>query len=577
MAVEQRSDADTKPATGGQILVEALRSQGVDRVYCVPGESYLQVLDALHDVAEIAVVSARHEGAAANMAEADGKLTGRPGICFVTRGPGATHASVGVHTAFQDSTAMILFIGQVARHARDREGFQEVDLPAMFAPLAKWAAEVDSAARIPEYIARAFRVAMSGRPGPVVLSLPEDMLSDVVQQPTYAGRVLASGSAPRAADIEALVALLKAAARPLLVVGGTGWDRTGCRDLLDFAHRNSLPWVASFRRQDLIDNRHENYCGHLGLGADANLTERLKSADLIVAIGSRLGENTTNGYSLLKSPVPHQALVHIHPDPDELGHVYQPRLAMACGLADFSNALRAIDLGGNEARGSWLRDARAAYVKFSTPLQSLPPSRASSPPSPSSSSSSSSSNYVDLAAVVGWLSDHLPDDALVANGAGNYTVWVHRYFRYRQPRTELAPTSGAMGYGVPAAIAAKLRYPDRAVVAFAGDGCFQMYPQELATAMQHNARLVILVANNGTYGTIRMHQERRYPGRVVATDLLNPDFVALARSYGAFAERVDATEGFPDAYRRASAAGRPALLELRVDPAQLSPAFRLPG
>jgi acetolactate synthase-1/2/3 large subunit len=577
MAVEQRSDTAAKPATGGQILVEALRGQGVDRVYCVPGESYLQVLDALHDVPEIAVVSARHEGAAANMAEADGKLTGRPGICFVTRGPGATHASVGVHTAFQDSTAMILFIGQVARHARDREGFQEVDFPAMFAPLAKWAAEVDSAARIPEYIARAFRVAMSGRPGPVVLSLPEDMLSDVVQQPTYAGRVLASGSAPRAADIEALVALLKAAARPLLVVGGTGWDRTGCADLLDFAHRNSLPWVASFRRQDLIDNRHENYCGHLGLGADANLTERLKSADLIVAIGSRLGENTTNGYSLLKPPVPHQTLVHIHPDPDELGHVYQPRLAMACGLADFSNALRAIDLGGNDARGSWLRDARAAYVKFSTPLQSLPPSRSSSPPSPSSSSSSSSSNYVDLAAVVGWLSDHLPDDALVANGAGNYTVWVHRYFRYRQPRTELAPTSGAMGYGVPAAIAAKLRYPDREVVAFAGDGCFQMYPQELATAMQHNARLVILVANNGTYGTIRMHQERRYPGRVVATDLLNPDFVALARSHGAFAERVDATEGFPDAYRRASAAGRPALLELRVDPAQLSPAFRLPG
>ena len=561
MAPAATSPAAVKPATGGQILVEALRSQGVDRVYCVPGESYLQVLDALHDTPEIAVVSARHEGAAANMAEADGKLTGRPGICFVTRGPGATHASIGVHTAFQDSTPMILFIGQVARHARDREGFQEIDFPAMFAPLAKWAAEIDSAARIPEYIARAFRVAMSGRPGPVVLSLPEDMLSEVVQQPTYAEKALASGAAPRAADIEALVALLKAAVRPLLVVGGTGWDRAACRDLLDFVQKNGLPWVASFRRQDLIDNRHENYCGYLGLAADANLTERLKSADLIVAVGSRLGENTTNGYSLLQPPVPHQTLVHIHPDPDELGHVYQPRLALACGLADLSNALRTIDLGGSEVRGSWLRAARAAYVKFSTP-----------PPSPASSS-----KYVDLAAVVGWLSDHLPDDALVANGAGNYTVWVHRYFRYRQLRTELAPTSGAMGYGVPAAIAAKLRYPDREVVAFAGDGCFQMYPQELATAMQHNANLVVLVVNNGTYGTIRMHQERRYPGRVVATDLLNPDFVALARSYGAFAERVEATESFPNAYRRALAAGRPALLELRVDPAQLSPAFRLPA
>jgi acetolactate synthase-1/2/3 large subunit len=559
MALEPRNDATAKTFTGGQILIEALRRQGVDRVYCVPGESYLQVLDALHDAPEIAVVSARHEGAAANMAEADGKLTGRPGICFVTRGPGATHAAVGIHTAFQDSTPMILFIGQVARHARDREGFQEVNFPAMFSPLAKWAAEIDSAARIPEYVARAFRVAMSGRAGPVVLSLPEDMLSEAVQHSAYAERVFPSGAAPRAADIDALATLLKAASKPLLVVGGTGWDEEACRNLSEFARRNCLPVAASFRRQDLIDNRLENYCGHFTLGADANLTDRLKSADLIVAIGSRLGEITTNGYSLLQPPVPHQALIHIHPDPNELGRVYQPRLAIACGLADFSNALRTVDLGDNEARRSWLRDARAAYVKFSTPPQS------------------SAANYVDLAAIVGWLSDHLPDDALVSNGAGNYTVWVHRYFRYRQPRTELAPTSGAMGYGIPAAIAAKLRYPDREVVAFAGDGCFLMYPGELATAVQHNANLVVLVANNGTYGTIRMHQERRYPGRVVATGLVNPDFVALARSFGAFAERVDSTESFPDAYRRAAGAGRPALLELRLDPAQLSPAFRLPG
>jgi acetolactate synthase-1/2/3 large subunit len=544
---------------GGRILVEALRRQGVDRVYCVPGESYLPVLDALHDVPEIAVVSARHEGAAANMAEADGKLTGRPGICFVTRGPGATHGSIGVHTAFQDSTPMIFFIGQVARDARDREGFQEVDYRAMFAPLAKWSAEIDEAARIPEYIARAFRVAISGRAGPVVLSLPEDILSEVVPTPIYSGPSVAAGAAPRAVDIDTLKSLLEGASRPLLIVGGTGWNRAGCKSLLDFAQRNRLPLSASFRRQDLIDNRHENYCGHLGLGVDPSLAERLKAADLVVAIGSRLGENTTNGYTLLTPPVPRQALVHVHPDPNELGRVYQPALAIACGLSEFGNALSTVDIAGGEKRNAWLREAREAYVKFSTP-----------PPSPRSST-----NYVDLAAVVGWLSDNLPDDAVITNGAGNYTVWVHRYFRYRQPTTELAPTSGAMGYGVPAAIAAKLRYPAREVVAFAGDGCFQMYPQELGTAVQHHANLVIIVVNNGTYGTIRMHQERRYPGRMVATDIQNPDFVALAHSYGAFAERVESAENFPRAYRRAIAAGRPSVLELLVDPAQLTPAFRL--
>jgi acetolactate synthase-1/2/3 large subunit len=543
--------------TGGQILVEALRAQGADRVYCVPGESYLPVLDALHDAPEISVVSARHEGAAANMAEADGKLTGRPGICFVTRGPGATHATVGVHTAFQDATPMILFIGQVARNARDREGFQEVDFRAMFAPLAKWAAEIDSAARIPEYVARAYRVALSGRAGPVVLSLPEDMLSETVASPAYAKPISAAGAGPRVADLDAFAGMLAAASNPLLVVGGTGWTPGSCRNLAEFARRNELPLVASFRRQDLIDNRHDNYCGHLGLGADANLTERLKNADLIVAIGSRLGENTTNGYSLLTPPVPRQALIHVHPDPNELGRVYQPALAIACGLADFADALAGVDVGGRGNRAAWLREAREAYVRFSTPAPS-------------------SSKYVDMAAVVAWLSEHLKDDALIANGAGNYTVWVHRYFRYRQPRTELAPTSGAMGYGLPAAIAAKLRYPEREVIAFAGDGCFQMYPQEIGTAVQHGANVITIVVNNGIYGTIRMHQERRYPGRVVATDILNPDFVTLAQSYGAYAERVESTEDFPSAYRRAAASGKPAVLELRVDPVQLSPAFRIP-
>jgi acetolactate synthase-1/2/3 large subunit len=552
-----RESASVEQVSGGQILVDALRRQDVDRVYCVPGESYLPVLDALYDVPEIAVVSARHEGAAANMAEADGKLTGRPGICLVTRGPGATHASIGVHTAFQDSTPMILFIGQVARSARDREGFQEVDYRAMFSPLAKWVAEIDSAERIPEYIARAYRVAMSGRAGPVVLSLPEETLSEIVALPTAVNHIVATGAMPRATDLDALVAMLGKASRPLLLVGGSGWNETSCRNLTDFAQRNALPLVASFRRQDLIDNRHENYCGYLGLAADPNLTARVKSADLIVSIGSRLGENTTNGYTLLTPPVPQQALVHIHPDPNELGHVYQPQLAIACGLSDFADALSTREIAGREKRTNWLREAREAYVKFSTP------------PAPSSS------KYVDMAAVVGWLSEHLKDDALVSNGAGNYTVWLHRYYRYRQPRTELAPTSGAMGYGVPAAIAGKLRYPDREVVAFAGDGCFQMYPQELGTAFHHHANLIIIVVNNGTYGTIRVHQERRYPGRVVATDIVNPDFVLLAQSFGAFAERVESTDRFPDAFRRAAASGRPAVLELVIDPAQLSPGFRL--
>jgi acetolactate synthase-1/2/3 large subunit len=542
--------------TGGQILVAALRANGVDRIYCVPGESYLPVLDALYDATEISVVSARHEGAAANMAEADGKLTGRPGICFVTRGPGATHAAVGVHTAFQDSTPMVLFIGQVARAARDREGFQEVDFSAMFAPLAKWAAEIDDTARIPEYLSRAFRVALSGRPGPVVLALPEDTLSDVVSAPTQAPAVSAAASTARASDLRALGALLEGAVRPLIIVGGSGWTGGGCRALVEFARKNELPLLASFRRQDLTDNRGPNYCGHLGLGIDPTLAERVRSADLIVAIGSRLGENTTSGYALLAAPVPRQTLVHVHPDPNELGRVYQPRLAIACGASDFAAALAGMEYPGPASRTAWLQEARDAYVKFSTPG---PPAAA----------------FVDMAAVVGWLSEHLEDDAIIANGAGNYTIWVHRFFRYRQPRTELAPISGAMGYGVPAAIAAKLRFPGRVVVAFAGDGCFLMYPQELATAVQHKANLVIIIIDNGTYGTIRMHQERRYPGRVTATDLVNPDFVAFARSFGAYAERVELTSEFAGAFQRAVDSGRPAVLELRVDPAQISPSFRL--
>jgi len=545
-----------KCVSGGQALVSALQNQGVDRIFCVPGESYLPVLDALYDCPDIALVSAKHEGAAANMAEADGKLTGRPGICFVTRGPGASHAAVGIHTAFQDSTPMILFIGQVARDARDREGFQEVNFRAMFAPLAKWVAEIDDAQRIPEYVSRAFQTALSGRAGPVVLSLPEDTLAAQIPLPPASQPAVVTGSAPRPADLERVASLLGCASRPLLIVGGSGWTAPGCRALTDFAQRNALAVAASFRRQDLIDNRHENYCGHLGLGVNPSLAARLRTADLIVAIGSRLSENTTGGYTLLTPPTPAQTLVHVHPDPNEPGRVYHPALAMACGPADFSLALAGIEIPGREKRQSWLREAREEYLAFSTPP-------------------AATTDKVDLSAVVAWLSGQLKDDAIIANGAGNYTLWVHRYFRYRGSRTELAPVSGAMGYGVPAAIAAKLRFPGREVVAFAGDGCFLMYPQELATAIQHGANLTIIIVNNGLYGTIRMHQERRYPGRPIATQIVNPDFVALAQSFGAYAERVSSTDQFPDAYRRAASAGRPAVLELIVDPDQSTPSFRL--
>jgi acetolactate synthase-1/2/3 large subunit len=435
----------------------------------------------------------------------------------------------------------------------------------MFAPLAKWAAEIDDPARIPEYIARAFRVALSGRAGPVVLSLPEDMLSEVMLAPTQPEAAVAAGADVRASDLQSLGELLANASKPLLVVGNSGWTDSGRAGLLQFAHKNQLPIVASFRRQDIVDNRDANYCGHLGLGVDPSLAERLKMADVIVSIGSRLGENTTNAYALLRPPVSTQTLIHVYPDPNELGRVYQPRLAIACGVADFGTAVANLDLGafqGGDAakRSAWLKEAREAWLKFTTPPQAT----------------ASTGGYVNMSAVVGWLSDHLADDAIVCNGAGNYTVWVHRFFRYKQPRTELAPISGAMGYGVPAGVAAALRFPKRTVVAFAGDGCFMMYPQELATAVQHNANLIILVVNNGIYGTIRMHQERRYPGRIIATDIVNPDMVVLAQSFGAYAERVESTDAFPGAFQRALDSEKPALLDLRVDPAQISPTFRLP-
>jgi acetolactate synthase-1/2/3 large subunit len=548
--------AATGTRNGGRILVDALRVHGVDRLFCVPGESYLEVLDALYDTPQIAVIVAKHEGAAANMAEADGKLTGRPGICFVTRGPGATHASIGVHTAYHDSTPMILFIGQVQRNVRGREAFQEVEFRQMFGLLAKWVAEIESADRIPEYVLKAFQVATQGRPGPVVLSLPEDVLAEQSSACDTKPYQVAHTS-PQDSDLAAVRDELQKASRPLLIVGGSSWSGAGCAALARFAEANALPVLASFRRQDLIDNRHPCYAGHLSLGQPPFLQERVKAADLIIALGSRLGDVTTMTYSVLKPPRIPARLVHIHPGADELGSVFQADLPIVA--APSAAALRLAEIPPIESPRwrDWTDSARRDYEKFITVPETAP------------------RQGVDMAVVIRHLATHLPDEATIANGAGNFTVWVHRFFTYKAPHTELAPTSGAMGYGFPAAVAAALRYPNRLTVCVAGDGDFLMYPQELATAAQYGARLVVLIVNNGMYATIRMHQERRFPGRVSATELACPDFVALAQSFGAYAERVETTDAFAPAFERALAAGRSAVLELRVDRNQLTPDRRI--
>jgi acetolactate synthase-1/2/3 large subunit len=545
------------PRSGGRILAEALRVHGTDRMFCVPGETYIDVLNALYDMPDIQLIVAKHEGAAANMAEADGKLTGRPGICFVTRGPGATHASIGVHTAFQDSTPMILFIGQVQRSHRGREAFQEVEFRQMFAPLAKWVAEVDNPARIPEYVLHAFQCATSGRPGPVVLSLPEDVLSEICSVED-ASCFRAVQAAPKLCDIDAFRSELDRSQRPLLILGGSGWSEEACAAVKSFVEANGLPVVTSFRRQDLIDNEHPCYAGHLSLGLPPHLVNRVNSADLLIALGTRLGDVSTGGYTVPKPPRIPQRLVHIHADPSELGRVYQADLSINAGPSFFAATLSALAPFSDPPWRSWTNEARQDYLKFTA----IPSARPQS--------------GVDFAAVVSHLAKRLPPDTMVSNGAGNYTIWVHRFFKYKRPRTELAPTSGAMGYGFPAAIAAKLRFPNRLSVCFAGDGCFLMYPQELATAVQYDAAVIVLVVNNGMYGTIRMHQERHFPGRVSGTDFRTPDFVALAQSFGAYAERIKSTDAFPEAFERAIEARRPAVLELCVDRNQITPDRRLP-
>jgi len=543
--------------TGGQILVDALHVHGVDTAFGVPGESYLDVLDALHD-SDIRFVINRQEGGAAFMAEAYGKLTGKPGICFVTRGPGATNASIGVHTAYQDSTPMILFIGQVGNDFVDREAFQEIDYRRMYGQMAKWVAQIDRADRIPEYLARAFQVATSGRPGPVVLALPEDMLVDRAEvadtrayQPTH--------GAPTSAQIAQLRAMLQDSKKPVVLLGGGTWNAQACADLQAFAEANHLPVGCTFRFQDLLDNDHPNYVGDVGIGINPTLAARVKDADLVIALGPRLGEMTTGGYTLLASPVPRQRLVHIHPDPSELGSVYQAELMIASGMPQACAMLAAMEPVDATAWHGNVEQARAELAAW----QAQPPVlRDGAAP-------------LDLWQVVQDLMAALPHDAIITNGAGNYASWAHRFYRYGGMRTQLAPTNGAMGYAVPAGVAAKIVRPERAVVTFAGDGEFMMTGQELATAVQYRAGVIILVFNNSMFGTIRMHQERSYPGRVSGTGLHNPDFAALAQAYGGYGEVVETTAEFAPALARALAHAEekqlPAVLELRYDGNLITP------
>jgi acetolactate synthase I/II/III large subunit len=537
--------------TGGQLLVDQLVVHGVDTAFCVPGESYIAVLDALHD-APIRLITCRHEAGAANMADAYGKLTGRPGVCLVTRGPGATQASVGVHTAFQDSTPLLLLIGQVASDQVEREAFQEIDYRRMFGQLAKWVAQIDRADRVPEYVARAFATACSGRPGPVVLALPEDMLTaeaDAADATPFA----AVQPHPSAQDVERLQALLAAAERPFAIVGGAAWTPRASRDLRTFLEANDLPAGAAFRRQDALDNDSPSYAGDVGIGLNPKVAERVRAADLLLAIGPRLGEMTTSRYSLLRAPVPEQTLVHVHPGAEELGRVYRAELPILAGPEQFAAAVR--DLRVAPRWREWTSAARADFEAWQQPDQ-VP-------------------GELDLAVCLRRLRGLLPPDAIVTNGAGNFTVWVHRFWRWHAYPSQLAPTSGAMGYGLPAAVAAKALHPTRTVVCVAGDGDFLMSACELATAVQYELPILVLVVDNGMYGTIRMHQERNYPGRVVGTDLRNPDFAALAQAHGAYGETVERTDDFIGAVERALASERPAVLALRVDAEAITPRMTL--
>ena len=534
------------------LLVDCLIEQGADRMFTVPGESFLPVLDALHDRPALDVVTCRQEGGAAFMACADGAMTGQPGIAFVTRGPGATNASIGVHVAHQDSQPMILFVGDVARPMRDREGFQEVDFPAFFGPICKWAAKIDDPNRVPEYIARAYATAISGRPGPVVLALPEDMLSEMTSaQPRPA--ITRPAQAPCPDAMQAMMAMVGDAASPIAIIGGADWNAKAREHFQMFAERIGLPVATAFRRQDAISPRSSVYAGNLGYGPNPQLVERVKQADLVLAVGARLGEATTDGYSFPSLEHPDQTLIHVHPDPEELGRVYRTDLALCCAMDEFAESAALWDDmsdggtiipfdAGAIANSEWQDWASATPTEFA----------------------------LDMGACVAFMREQLPPDSIICNGAGNFSGWWHRYWRYDGFPTQLAPTAGAMGYGVPAAVAAARRFPDRTVIALAGDGDFMMNGQELATAIQHGCDMIVIVVDNGAYGTIRMHQEREFPTRISATHLVNPDFAALGKAYGGWSARAENTDQFMAALLQAKNLKGLRLIHCQIEIEQLA-------
>ena len=545
-----RGKDDTR--TAAEVLVDQLRIHGVRHVFCVPGESYLAVLDAFHD-SDLAITVCRQEGGAAMMAEAVGKATGRPGVCFVTRGPGATNASPGIHIARQDSTPLVMFVGQVARDTREREAFQELDYRAVFGSMTKWATEVDDPARMPEMVSRAFHVATNGRPGPVVVSLPEDMLAErvaVEDAPAFA----VIETSPGAAEMAKLAALLAAARSPMLILGGSRWSQAASDAVARFAQKHALPVATTFRRLHLFDALHPCYAGDLGIGPNPKLVERINASDLIVLVGGRMGELPSQSYTLFDIPRPQMTFVHVHPGAEELGRVYSPHLAINATPAAFAAALDALTVTAS-AQGQ-AAAAHADYLAW-TEIPTEQP------------------GTVNLGAVMVWLRENLPADAIICNGAGNYAAWIHRFFRFRHFAQHIAPTSGSMGYGVPAAVAMKRLYPERPVLCVAGDGDFLMNGQEFATAVQYGLPIITIVADNGLYGTIRMHQEREYPGRVVGSELRNPDFAAYARAFGGFGAAVERTADFPAAFEGALASGRPAIIRLAIDPEAITPVTTL--
>ena len=531
---------------GGQILIDQLKIQGVDRVFCIPGESYLPALDGLYE-SGIQTVVGRQEGGVAMMAEASGKLTGRPGIAFVTRGPGASNASAGIHIAFQDSTPMILFVGQVDSSHRDREAFQEVDYKKMFSPLAKWVAEIDNIERLPEYISKAFNIALSGRPGPVVLSLPEDTLFAKADIPD-APKVNPSKQMVSEEDVNEVIDKLKLAKNPFIIVGGSGWSSEAAENLGKFAKSMGIPVGTSFRCQDYLDNRHPNYVGDVGIGINPALLKRITSADCVLVLNARLGEMTTGGYSMFDIPKPKQYLIHIHPDPNELGSVYQPDIGLVCNSAEFIK--KAVN-NSKEYQNKSPTKERANYQAWQKPL--------------------TTPGNVKMEVVIKTLSNILPEETIITNGAGNYNGWLHRYFTYKGWRTQVGSTSGSMGYGLPAAVAAKLIHHDKEVICLSGDGCFQMTMQEFGTACQYGLNIIIIISNNSVYGTIKMHQEKAFPGRPSGTSMVNPNFAELAKSYGGHGEVVLSTDQFSGALERARNSNKPAILDLRTDPKAINP------